>query len=51
MLGKFGQDFVMTENGQQAVEVYKSSPDRFPVIFMGKWTYCLNIPPILFNVQ
>ncbi|KAJ3571091.1 hypothetical protein NPX13_g5499 [Xylaria arbuscula] len=34
ILGKFGQDFVMTANGQQAVEVYKSNPDRYPVILM-----------------
>ncbi|GAW14820.1 hypothetical protein ANO14919_042230 [Xylariales sp. No.14919] len=34
MLGKFGQDYVMTENGQRVVEVYKSNPDRFPCIFM-----------------
>ncbi|KAI3319127.1 CheY-like protein [Xylariaceae sp. AK1471] len=34
LLGKFGQDHVMTENGHQALEVYKSNPGRFPVILM-----------------
>ncbi|KAJ8133365.1 hypothetical protein O1611_g264 [Lasiodiplodia mahajangana] len=34
MLRKFGQNYVMTENGRDAVEVYKSNPERFPCILM-----------------
>jgi hypothetical protein len=26
----------MTENGRQALEVYKANPARYPVILMGK---------------
>ncbi|KAI0541449.1 CheY-like superfamily [Xylaria digitata] len=34
ILDKFGQDYVMTRNGQEVVEVYKSNPGSFPCIFM-----------------
>ncbi|KAI1179803.1 hypothetical protein F4777DRAFT_574628 [Nemania sp. FL0916] len=30
----FGQDVAMTENGEEAFELYKSKPERFPCIFM-----------------
>ncbi|KAI1279785.1 CheY-like superfamily [Xylaria sp. FL0933] len=34
MLSKFGQDYVLAENGEQVVDIYKSSPERFPCILM-----------------
>ncbi|KAI0425821.1 hypothetical protein F5Y09DRAFT_320772 [Xylaria sp. FL1042] len=51
MFGKFGQDIVLVENGEQAVSIYKSSPERFPCILMGEWSRRLDTLPVRLQRQ